>query len=230
VVQSPGASLRTCCAFSVLLLFVFAFSLSATPLTRTYSWEFDGRQWTIQHTFNASDYSYFRAMDRTLPYTAYGTYILNPEDDATLRALAVAIDALGLEVGLNVLERLNLVLAFVQAIPYVSEQCEYPRYPLETLVEGRGDCEDAAILAASLLRELGFGVVLLAFLEESHMALGIRVVPPGATALQSYAWNGDLYYYFEPTSPGWEIGVVPPAYTSEPHIIDLVPTCAHHSD
>lgn len=230
MVQSPGASLRTCCAFSVVLVLLISLSVSATPLVRSYVWEFSGRSWTLDFTFDANDYAYYRGLDRTLPYTAYHAYVSEPKDDAVLREFVVSVDALGLDAGLNVWERLNLVIAFVQAIPYASEECEYPRYPLEMLIEGRGDCEDAAILAASLLRELGFGVVLLAFLEESHMALGVLVTPPGADGLQAYRYKGDLYYYLEPTSPGWAIGVVPPDYRSVPHVIDVLPAYAQHAN
>lgn len=46
--------------------------------------------------------------------------------------------------------------------------CEWPRYPIETLATGYGDCEDTAILFASLIRTLGYG----AWLAEvpGHMA------------------------------------------------------------
>jgi hypothetical protein len=39
-----------------------------------------------------------------------------------------------------------------QMISYVFEEDEIPRYPLETLVSGGGDCEDTAILFASMIQ------------------------------------------------------------------------------
>ncbi|MGI0048250.1 MAG: hypothetical protein ACREAW_01815, partial [Nitrososphaera sp.] len=39
-----------------------------------------------------------------------------------------------------------------QLTTYSSDMGEDPRWPLETLVEGGGDCEDFAILVASMLR------------------------------------------------------------------------------
>jgi hypothetical protein len=39
-----------------------------------------------------------------------------------------------------------------QMITYVFEEDEIPRYPLETLVSGGGDCEDTAVLFASMIR------------------------------------------------------------------------------
>jgi len=46
-------------------------------------------------------------------------------------------------------------LAFVQkSVSYQLDPAgsEYPRYPVETLVDGVGDCEDSAILYASIVR------------------------------------------------------------------------------
>ncbi len=56
-------------------------------------------------------------------------------------------------------------LAFVQAtITYALDPglFEYPRYPVETLVDLVGDCEDTAILYASLVRTLGQGALIVA--------------------------------------------------------------------
>jgi len=89
------------------------------------------------------------------------------------------------------------------------------------LVDGQGDCEDAAILTAALVQQIGFDVVLLAFLQERHMAIGIRVLPPQHEQLQAYEWDGDLYFYVEPTGIGWAIGQRPSNYNSQPAIVGL---------
>ena len=47
-------------------------------------------------------------------------------------------------------------------------------YPYETLYLGRGVCGDKALLAASLLKELGYGVALFTYSKESHMTIGIK--------------------------------------------------------
>lgn len=58
-------------------------------------------------------------------------------------------------------EKIRAAWSFVtQLNEYVSEIEETPRYPLETLLMGGGDCEDSAILLASLLYSIptDFGV------------------------------------------------------------------------
>ena len=226
--QSPGVFPRTRCIVIVLAVLLFALTLDGfaqgDSIRRTYSWTYDGRMWSFTYDFPTSAYRLQKSLTRTLDYAAYDVYVDDPRDDNVLRDFVAKLEETA--TGLNVWERLNLVIALVQSIPYVGESCEYPRYPLEMLIDQQGDCEDAAILTAALVKQMGFDVVLLAFLEESHMAVGIRVLPPRYEDLQAYEWNGDLYFYLEPTSLGWAIGQIPPTYRSQPTIIGLQPVYA----
>ncbi|MFC2105752.1 hypothetical protein ACFLS0_03270 [Candidatus Bipolaricaulota bacterium] len=225
--QSPGALSRI---KRVLLLAALLFALSLNVLAqgdsirRTYSWSYGGRTWSFTYDFPTSAYQFQKSLTRTLDHSAYDVYVTDPRDDNVLEAFVAKLEETA--TGLNVWERLNLVIALVQSIPYVGESCEYPRYPLEMLVDQNGDCEDAAILTAALVKQMGFEVVLLAFLEERHMAVGIRVLPPQHEDFRAYEWNGDLYFYLEPTSLGWAIGQIPPIYRSQPAIIGLRPAYA----
>jgi transglutaminase-like putative cysteine protease len=119
-------------------------------------------------------------------------------------------------------KRVELTVAFVQlAISYTPDlvlggkRGEHPNFPLETLLTQRGDCEDCAILAASLVSSMGLECALLTL--GNHMALG--VAGPG----RDYGWTGfrssqygAVYYYFECTRrtvPGlYPFGVVPETY------------------
>lgn len=224
VVQSTGGSsrrLRVVVLFLLVLLVMQSLSAysQGDSIRRTYVWNYGGKTWSFTYDFPASAYQLQKSLTRTLNYTDYDVYVNDPREDVVLRDFITKLEASVPE--LTIWERLNLVIALIQSIPYVGESCEYPRYPIEMLVEERGDCEDSAILTAALVRHMGFGVVLLAFLEEHHMAVGIRVLPPEHQSLQSYVWNGDPYYYLEPTSLGWAIGQIPPTYQSVPTIIGL---------
>ena len=70
----------------------------------------------------------------------------------------------------------KFVTAFVQiCIEYdtvEAETGEYWRYPLETLCDGKGDCEDTSILLAALIdaKDLGGGVILV----PSHAMCAVR--------------------------------------------------------
>jgi hypothetical protein len=202
---------------------IFSFATDAATLSREYTWEYAGRTWTLTQGFELRAYSRYRALPRVVHLIDYGDYVLDPGDDAAIGDLVADLERLAAEAGLDTWGRLHLVASFVQSLRYVPEKGEYPRYPIETLVEGCGDCEDLAILTAAILRQMGFGVVLLAFTTEMHMAVGIRVRPPDPSGVCAYEWNGDDYYYLETTATGWTIGKMPPGYTSVPAIIALSP-------
>jgi hypothetical protein len=109
-------------------------------------------------------------------------------------------------------ENIMNVIAFVQAFPYFKDDVstvydEYPRYPIETLVDNGGDCEDTAILTAAFLREMGYDVVLVN--PPKHMAIGVKC---SSCTGSYYTYNGAKYYYLETTGSGYKIGQMPKEY------------------
>lgn len=104
---------------------------------------------------------------------------------------------------------INNVLAFAQRFRYALDSedkgvPEYPKYPLETLVEDRGDCEDHAIVAAASLVQLGYDVRLVSLEYDSgpgHMALAVAGAEelPDAFALRDPV-SGQKFYYCEATT------------------------------
>lgn len=125
------------------------------------------------------------------------------------------------------LEQASNVLGFTQAcITYVSDEettpgVEWPRYPIETLMDESGDCEDDVILTAAVLKRMGFEIALLYYPE--HCALGIA----GAEGLPGdYVFDpstGLKYFYGEATGEGWHLGEVPSAYRGQkPKMIEPV--------
>lgn len=67
----------------------------------------------------------------------------------------------------------ELILSMAQAIEYHTDGSP-PKFAIETIVDGKGDCDDKAILATALLAREGYDVALLGFSAENHMSLGIR--------------------------------------------------------
>jgi hypothetical protein len=94
---------------------------------------------------------------------------------------------------------LELIVAFVQSIPYSTEQGA-PKFPVETFVDYSGDCDDKALLLAALLSREGYNASLLYFGREKHMGVGI--------ADPENPFRSSGYAYTEATVPS-TIGNVP---------------------
>lgn len=119
------------------------------------------------------------------------------------------------------------VLCFTQAcITYRRDEDttpapEWPRYPIETLMDEASDCEDDVILTAAVLKRLGFDVALLYY--PGHCALGVAGAAglPGAYVVDA---RTDLHYFYgETTAEGWHLGEVPASYGGQsPETIEVV--------
>jgi hypothetical protein len=106
-------------------------------------------------------------------------------------------------------------VSFAQGIPYRTDSesvslPEYPRYPVETLVEGVGDCEDTSYLLASLLSEppLKADPVLVYFARHAGVAVPANQCPLGVDTDKNgvFEYDGEEFIYIETVSPT-EIGV-----------------------
>jgi len=112
--------------------------------------------------------------------------------------------------------RIANVVAFAQAIKYALDLDsknaeEYWRYPIETLFDECGDCEDTALLAAAVLRKMGQEVAMVVTVGETdgHAALGVGA-PHGLPGAYLRGNDGKPYYYCETTATGWRVGEIPP--------------------
>ncbi len=101
-------------------------------------------------------------------------------------------------------------VAFVQSLPNTSDTIttgydEYTRSPLETLVDGGGDCEDISILFITLTRILGYDSVFIDLPRHLAVGLGLGETISG----KYYEHEGKRYYYCETTGYSGKIGDIP---------------------
>lgn len=128
-------------------------------------------------------------------------------DDPYVRALADELYTM--TSGMDDSDRLNVVTAFTQYIEYRSDTEdtgyeEYWKFPLETLYDMGGDCEDTSILLAALMEAMGYDSALLLF--PGHMATGVSADGLSGTY---YPYGGLNYYYCETTATGYRVGDTP---------------------
>ena len=120
-------------------------------------------------------------------------------------------------------ESVMSALTFVQSLPYATDQEtkgqeEYVRFPLETLADGVGDCEDKGVLLGAILSALEVDYILL--LLPDHLALGVQCNE--IEEVPEILFNERRYLYVETTSPHWSIGRIPDEYSSSDFEVCLV--------
>jgi len=193
------------------------FFVGTDTINRHYEWEFDGRLWTWDMMIPVESYIHYHQKERTYDYTAYVT-----EDDPVIESLAGELKNLADERGWNQYKLVSFTLAFVQSLEYTSDSVttgydEYPRYPVETLVDRGGDCEDTSILFVSLIQAdpINIDAVLLLLPADRPVHMAAGVAGKGISGYY-YTFEGKHYYYCETTGEGWEIGEIPDDFIGVP--------------
>jgi len=102
----------------------------------------------------------------------YYYFVNDPYQEATYQSILIQTNNYKNMYQLNDDEYLELLSCFVQSIPYHTE--DEMNYPIETLWDQQGDCDDKSMLLAGLLTRAGYEVVLLSFDAEEHMTVGIK--------------------------------------------------------
>ncbi len=215
--------------FRLHLIIVFAF-FSLTAFAHSvveqdgfyeieHSWKCNGKQSSIILNISTNLYDYYQNEREHLAYRYqfnggeippnYYGFMLSEYDRSVLGALADEFSTNST----TEKEEVELALTFVQSLPYAYDSTtkgtdEYLRYPIETLVDGCGDCEDKVALLAALLYEMEVDFILLVLPE--HMAIGVHC--DGIEASRYLSFRDKRYYYMETTMEGWRIGQIPEGY------------------
>jgi hypothetical protein len=125
----------------------------------------------------------------------YRAFVNDPRQEALYSSLLQEFRAARLAYNLSDDEYLELMTVFVQDLPYDRDAGLHPenppRFPVETIVDGTGDCDDKSALLAGLLSREGYDVALFLFIPEQHMAVGVRN--------GSYQFRNTGYMYIETT-------------------------------
>ena len=212
----------------IIVLFFVSLAASAHSVVERngyyevrHSWEYKGKSCSVMLNIGTGLYDYYRNQREhqfyryhfngsVVPPNYFG-FMLSERDRNVIRALAQEFSG-GVD---TEAERIALALSFVQSLPYAFDteskgEEEYVRYPIETLVDGCGDCEDKVSLLAALLYEMEADFVLLTLPD--HMAVGVHC--DGVLADRYMLFRGKRYYYMETTMTDWRIGQIPDEYRS----------------
>lgn len=167
--------------------------------------------------YDKNVYNYYKGLDRYYAAEDYNKYVEDEYNLEAVRQVVSIVKECKLQAGYSEHDTMMEAINFVQKnIEYKSDMEtrgveEYPRYPIETLLDGCGDCEDTSVLLAAIMKEMNYGVILLAY--DDHMAVGIE----GGEGQYGtfYEYDGKKYFYVETTDFGWTVGDVPAEYRSK---------------
>lgn len=180
-----------------------------------FSGSTNGREWSAGMYFYKSAYSQMRSEPRGRDYDEY---VAVATENGFAKTMADILHSVAQENGFEDKPvQVEFVIDFVQSLPYVTDDVsrgydDYSKFPIETLVDANGDCEDTAILLASTLQAEPFNYDMVLIRPPGHMATGIYGDDlPG----RYYTLDGREYYYIETTGTGWGIGDVPDPYVGE---------------
>jgi hypothetical protein len=104
---------------------------------------------------------------------SYRAMAQDPAQDSIYAALLAETDKIRLQQKLSDDEYLELITTYTQSLKYETKEQNPAKFPVETVVDRAGDCDDKSLLLAGLLSREGYPVALLLFGPESHMAVGI---------------------------------------------------------
>ena len=112
----------------------------------------------------------------------------------------------------SVEDRIDIALTMTQYIQYEYDsntkgQEEYWKYPLETLFEQNGDCEDTSFLFCAIVKAMGYDTSI--FIFDGHMASGVSYDREPVKEDRYWTIGGKDYFYCETTAIGYDIGHAP---------------------
>jgi hypothetical protein len=104
---------------------------------------------------------------------SYRAMVQDPAQDSLYTALLAESDKIRLQQKLSDDEYLEFITVYIQSLRYETREQNPAKFPVETVVDRAGDCDDKSLLLAGLLSREGYPVALLLFGPESHMAVGV---------------------------------------------------------
>lgn len=143
--------------------------------------------------------------------------LVHPQHDREVLTIAHYVHGQNL----SLYEQLCCLLALVQSIPYKGDEettgyQDYWRFPVETLYDGAGDCDDKAVLLCAIFKMLflsspdpanNLDIYFLLSFEEQHASVAIGGPNAGLPA-DLFKIGDDYFYFCEATSDG-KVGTIP---------------------
>lgn len=186
---------------------------------KTYTWYNNGHEATVRIRIPQDLYDHY---NKSAPHNRgpanLSRYAISEEDRIYLHDLIGILKDAGESKTFTARNDYRNVVAFVQALnytedldPLTKQKTDYWQYPVETLADGKGDCEDHAILAAALLKEMGYDVALVLLEDPTKGHAAVALACDNCNGYY-YTIDGRRYYFLETTAYGSSLGIMDPYY------------------
>jgi len=193
---------------------------------REFSWEYGGGSYTLRLDIDYSDVQYAKnyytphertserpehERDKTFVTLSYTDPHMAEYMEEMVNSLIDSYEQNHAEI--EAYDFLNYILVFTQNIEYRSDLDstgyeEYWKFPLETIFDRCGDCEDTAILFVAIAHQcrdiLEFDYRLSLQLMPDHACAGVVISTP-----EEYQKNPDGFIFGETTATGYDLGEIP---------------------
>ena len=183
--------------------------ITSMPQTKSFTWTYGGKGFTLSSSITSRQYAEYQQMDIARKGISSKWVNFVTTDDQVIKDIALKLTKMAQSQGYGEVETINFALRFCQSIEYMHDSetmgaDEYWRFPVETLYDEVGDCEDSSFLFASIAEAMGYDAVLLEF--DGHAAVGIASSQASGT---NWPYSGVRYYMCETTSEGHTVGSLP---------------------
>lgn len=186
----------------------------------------------MELVINHEEYRQARNTDRfsAANKAEYARYVLEGFTRSVEEAAAVFRNRSKTQ-NLLAVQEMEDVVCFARGIRYASDPEmrgveDWANFPVETLYDQAGDCEDHAILAAAILHSLGHDVALfwLDLGDSAHLALGYCAEGFVGGGFSEIA-EGKAYYYVEtvPTQNGDQVGDIATKFLRDLKSAEVIP-------
>lgn len=188
----------------------------------TQEWEFQGREYSLSVKVPYSEMCAHVCENPHLPRFSQRTQAhveaFYTPDDTPIREIHSILSEYGK--GMDRVTYASFVLRFVQSIPYIEDidsrgEDEFWKFPIETLWDGGGDCEDTTFLYGTLMGMSDYRTSFILFRD--HAMAGITLDAEGyVTEVDGYG-----FLFCETISTAFGIG----QSTADHHPEDVIFSC-----
>ncbi len=198
-------------------------------IVKHLEWDYSGKHWTYDLPIPSDVITYYEQKPRprwASDYSYFSEFIDVNDKGVEILASGLQdfIDQYSEIYKWDYYDKVMFVVSMVRQLHYISDVYvgfdEFTKFPMQTLNDGTGDCEDMAILSAAILKKLNYDVKLL-YLDIPDRMNHVAIAVLGDISGTYFERDNKKYFYVE-TIAKYNFGEFPSQWVGgEGILIDL---------